>query len=546
MLYTKYAVFLAAIPRVLALWPIPRTLTTGTDFLRLSPTFTITVNVHDPPQDLLSAVSQTKTWAWFSDAGALKTAPVLPSLTLTLQNTLPVLSISAESVKDVLNRSEGYTLSIPSDGKPAVLSANSTLGLFRGLTTFSQFWYDLNGVTYTNVGPVSIVKDVPAYPYRGFMLDTARNFFPVSDIKRTLDAMSWVKINTFHWHIVDSQSFPLVLPDFPELAQKGAYSASEVYTPADVQDIVSYAAAEIDSPGHTAVIATSHPEHIACSQASPWSTFANEPPAGQLRLASPATVNFTASLFTAAAQVLPSKHFSTGGDELNTACYVQDAQTQADLKASGHTLEQALNVFTEATHGALAKLGKTPVVWEEMVLEHNLTLSKDTVVMSVTWVWISSQNAALVAAKNFQIVHSPSDYFYLDCGAGEWIGKDPTGTPPEIAGVTPSNVAEVVHLRPPRQYNCRPSAPSSRRATTLVDRAVRRAEPRLDRVAARRTSAEIFWTGAKGPDGSALDGTEALPRLHDLRYRMVQRGVGAIALQPQWCALRPQLCNLDS
>jgi hexosaminidase len=47
----------------------------------------------------------------------------------------------------------------------------------------------------------------------------------------------------FHWHIVDSQSFPLSLPEFPELAQKGAYSTSELYSPADVQDIVSYAAA---------------------------------------------------------------------------------------------------------------------------------------------------------------------------------------------------------------------------------------------------------------------------------------------------------------
>lgn len=75
---------------------------------------------------------------------------------------------------------------------------------------------------------------------------------------------------------------------------------------------------EIDSPGHTAIIAASHPEFVACNQASPWSTFANEPPAGQLRLASPATVNFTADLFTAAAKVLPSKYFSTGGDELNT------------------------------------------------------------------------------------------------------------------------------------------------------------------------------------------------------------------------------------
>ncbi|KAJ7068989.1 N-acetylhexosaminidase [Mycena belliarum] len=554
----KAVIFLATIPRALALWPVPRTLTTGSSFVVLSPTFKITVNVPNPPQDLLSAVSQTKTYLetdklqrlvvgrGASDAGSLKTAAVLPSLTLTLQNALPVLPISVEAVKDVASRSEGYTLSIPSDGKPAVLSANSTLGLLRGLTTFSQFWYDLNGVTYTNVGPVSIVKDVPAYPYRGFMLDTARNFFPVADIKRTLDAMSWVKINTFHWHIVDSQSFPLSLPDFPELAQKGAYSASEVYSPADVQDIVSYAAArgidvlmEIDTPGHTAIIATSHPELVACNQASPWSTFANEPPAGQLRLASPAAVNFTANLFTAAAKVLPGKYFSTGGDELNTACYAQDAVTQADLKKSGQTLEQALNVFTKTTHDALAAVGKTPVVWEEMVLEHNLTLSNNTLVM----VWISSANAAAVAAKNFRFVHGPSDYFYLDCGAGEWIGNNPSGnswcdpfktwqksyTFDPLANLT----AAQAHLVLGGQQLLWSEQSDAQNIDSIV-------WPRA------ATSAEIFWTGAKLPSGAALSGTEALPRLHELRYRMVQRGVRAIAIQPQWCALRPSLCNIDS
>lgn len=75
------------------------------------------------------------------------------------------------------------------------------------------------------------------------MLDTARNYFPVEDIKRTLDAMSWVKINTFHWHVVDSQSFPLVVPGYTELSAKGAYSSAEVYTPGDVKEIVAYAAA---------------------------------------------------------------------------------------------------------------------------------------------------------------------------------------------------------------------------------------------------------------------------------------------------------------
>ena len=66
------------------------------------------------------------------------------------------------------------------------------------------------------------------------------------------------------------------------------------------------------------------------------------------------------------AKLFPSKLFSTGGDELNTNCYAQDAQTQSELKASGKTLEQALDTFTQVTHKAIEKQGKTPVVWEGM------------------------------------------------------------------------------------------------------------------------------------------------------------------------------------
>ena len=54
--------------------------------------------------------------------------------------------------------------------------------------------------------------------------------------------MSWVKINTFHWHIVDSQSFPLEVAQFPELAANGAYSSDETYSESDVQNVVQYAA----------------------------------------------------------------------------------------------------------------------------------------------------------------------------------------------------------------------------------------------------------------------------------------------------------------
>lgn len=64
----------------------------------------------------------------------------------------------------------------------------------------------------------------------------------------------------------------------------------------------------------------------------------------------------------------------------------------------------------------------------------------------------------------------------------------------------------------------------------------------LDSIAWPRaaSSAELFWTGAGGDVGTAL------PRLHDVAYRFRQRGVGAIALQPLWCALRPGACDLNA
>lgn len=92
-------------------------------------------------------------------------------------------------------------------------------------------------------------------------------------------------------------------------------------------------------------------------------------------------VNFTASLLSDIAKTLPSNYFSTGGDELNTNCYVNDTATQKELNATGLTLNDALDVFTQATHGALMAQGKTPVVWEEMVLSWNITLSNETIVM---------------------------------------------------------------------------------------------------------------------------------------------------------------------
>lgn len=89
------------------------------------------------------------------------------------------------------------------------------------------------------------------------MLDTSRNYFSIESIKRTLVGMAHSKLNRFHWHITDSQSFPYVSKNYPQMAEYGAYSSKEVYTPEDVRDVAEFARVrgiqvvpEIDAPAH--------------------------------------------------------------------------------------------------------------------------------------------------------------------------------------------------------------------------------------------------------------------------------------------------------
>ena len=66
--------------------------------------------------------------------------------------------------------------------------------------------------------------------------------FTVADILRTIEGMSLVKLNVFHWHLTDAQSFPFASRRFPHLAEHGAFHPSLVYTPDDVRAVVAHAA----------------------------------------------------------------------------------------------------------------------------------------------------------------------------------------------------------------------------------------------------------------------------------------------------------------
>ncbi|XP_076055989.1 beta-hexosaminidase subunit beta-like [Oratosquilla oratoria] len=184
---------------------------------------------------------------------------VLPALTINITagcDHTPRLNLDPEN--------EAYTLDIKlgaeDQNATAQLESRTVWGALRGLETFSQlvhFTESPQEPSYYRVN-VTFIRDAPRFPHRGLLLDTARHFLTKNVLFQVLDSMEWNKLNVFHWHIVDDQSFPYACRIFPNLTEHGAYTPQHVYSQRDVADIVDYArfrgirvVPEFDTPGHT-------------------------------------------------------------------------------------------------------------------------------------------------------------------------------------------------------------------------------------------------------------------------------------------------------
>ena len=326
----------------------------------------------------------------------LSEAPVIELI--TVQTTAPSLNESSGEVD------ESYTLDLSEDGK-VIIKAATPQGSMHGLTTLAQLFYKSSkGDLYTTMAPVSI-KDEPVYSHRGLNIDIARNYESPDTVKKLLDGMAFNKFNRLHIHATDSQSWPLEIPAISELALAGAYAPSLVWRAADLKSVQEYARArgietiiEIDSPGHTASIAYSHPDLIAAFAQMPWSTYCNQPPCGQLKLGSRGVRDlFDKILADLLPRVAPyGSYFHTGGDELNTQVYTLDETVGSNETAK---IKPKLAEFLAGLHSAIRAAGMRPLVWEEMVTDPwNLALPpNDTLVQT----WLGDDSVANVTRKGY-------------------------------------------------------------------------------------------------------------------------------------------------
>ena len=123
-----------------------------------------------------------------------------------------------------ISSSEGYELKV-SEEEGILISGGDRAGTFYGIQTFLSLlpveaWANPDPVMEVNVVHI---EDRPAFTYRGFHLDIARNFIEAEAIKKLIRVMSFYKLNKLHLHMTDDEGWRLEIPSLPELTEVGAY-----------------------------------------------------------------------------------------------------------------------------------------------------------------------------------------------------------------------------------------------------------------------------------------------------------------------------------
>ena len=322
------------------------------------------------------------------------------------------------------DKEEGYRLAIMD--KKVLISAPQPAGLFYGIQSLQQLipahGGKIPGVNNQFSLPQGSIEDHPEYGYRGMMLDVARHFFSVEDVKKLIDQIAVYKINHLHLHLSDDQGWRIEIKSWPLLTTIGG--ANEVgggkggyYTQDDYTEIVRYAQSryitivpEIDMPGHTNSALNAYgilnpgisvPEATAVPvdrkalgvdeedpDATPYHT-GIEVGFSTLDTDSPVTYKFIDDVIREISELTPGPYFHIGGDE----SHVTDMEDYIP--------------FIEKAQEIVSKYGKKTLGWDEVAHAQLLPTS-------VAQYWAKAENAIMAIEQGAQVLISPAVKAYLD------------------------------------------------------------------------------------------------------------------------------------
>lgn len=301
-----------------------------------------------------------------------------------------------------LDGPEAYQLYIKHDS--VILNSKTAKGVFRGIQTLRQIIPETSNDTLSEtkiwIIPTGKIIDSPQFEYRGSMLDVARHFFSVKDIKKYIDLLAYYKFNVLHLHLTDDQGWRIEIKSWPKLTEIGGSTevggeSGGFYTQKEYTEIVNYAAAhhimivpEIDMPGHTNAASVSYPilngngktPQLYEGMKVGFSTFDSR---------KDIVYTFIDDVVREIAALSPGPYFHIGGDESHV------------------TKKNDYIYFVNKVEKIVQKYGKQMIGWDEIA-------TADVDSTSISQFWASKENAQTSVNKGMKIIMSPAKKAYLD------------------------------------------------------------------------------------------------------------------------------------
>ncbi len=253
-------------------------------------------------------------------------------------------------------------------GERIVLKAGSLPSAHWGLASLLQLMEPGQDGFYCQAG---VWEDWPDVPYRGLMVDLARQWHPFELLLKYVDLCYVCKVNKLQLHFTDDQSFTLPVSAFPKLSASG-----RAYTREQIARLAEYAfergielIPEVDMPGHCGPFQRAYPELFGDTGVLP----AGEEVFDALR-----------TVFQETADLFPhSPCIHVGGDEASVESWGRCERTRQYMNEHGiaglqHMYAEYIRQITER----VLAMGRTPIVWEGFHKEYNHLISKKVLVIA--------------------------------------------------------------------------------------------------------------------------------------------------------------------
>ncbi|NQY07739.1 MAG: beta-N-acetylhexosaminidase, partial [Flavobacteriaceae bacterium] len=326
-------------------------------------------------------------------------------------------------IQESLENEESYTLEVTKEN--VVINAATPQGSFYATQTLKQLLpleitegesYAIQGLTIT---------DTPQFGYRGMHLDVGRHFYSVDFIKKYIDLIALMKMNTFHWHLTEDQGWRIEIKKYPRLTSHAAFRNETLighysdqphqfdgkryggfYTQEQIKELVAYASErfvtiipEIEMPGHSQAAISAYPE-LGCTGeavevASKWGVFE------EVYCPHEKTFAFLEDVIDEVVELFPGKYIHIGGDEAPKTRWKNCNSCQQLIKEQGLKDEHELqSYFISRMEKYINSKGKQIIGWDE-ILEGGL--APNATVMS----WRGMDGAIQAAKEHHEVIMTP-------------------------------------------------------------------------------------------------------------------------------------------